>query len=292
MKEQIKFVLALGAVLLLLPCVLTVFLSGRGAVSFFPGEEDLEGYVAAGTCLALPFSGTEEMRKAQAVLIRSQFCTQTEAERQTRIEEITEQVLKARKQPDFEKMYRLARKAASDTKGEVLYWKGEVCSGAFHPVSAGKTRDGREALQKRRVRLSEECGKSRGCPVSRLSFGKKFYSGRTDEETERPSAGNYSDCGGFAENYSGKDGFCRICPGTPDRGSDSARRNGGRSAGTSFLLFYCAGSGRENPFPLPGSGTWTGNESVRSGADGSCGGGLQGDTGGIFSGNRNSDGWR
>ena len=65
MKEQIKFVLALGAVLLLLPCVLTVFLSGRGAVSFF-GEEDLEGYVAAGTCLALPFSGTEEMRKAQA----------------------------------------------------------------------------------------------------------------------------------------------------------------------------------------------------------------------------------
>ena len=53
MKEQIKFVLALGAVLLLLPCVLTVFLSGRGAVSFF-GEEDLEGYVAAGTCLALP----------------------------------------------------------------------------------------------------------------------------------------------------------------------------------------------------------------------------------------------
>ena len=34
MKEQIKFVLALGAVLLLLPCVLTVFLSGRGAVSF------------------------------------------------------------------------------------------------------------------------------------------------------------------------------------------------------------------------------------------------------------------
>ena len=51
MKEQIKFVLALGAVLLLLPCVLTVFLSGRGAVSFF-GEEDLEGYVAAGTCLA------------------------------------------------------------------------------------------------------------------------------------------------------------------------------------------------------------------------------------------------
>lgn len=147
MKEQIKFVLALGAVLLLLPCVLTVFLSGRGAVSFF-GEEDLEGYVAAGTCLALPFSGTEEMRKAQAVLIRSQFCTQTEAERQTRIEEITEQVLKARKQPDFEKMYRLARKAASDTKGEVLYWKGEVCSGAFHPVSAGKTRDGREVLQK------------------------------------------------------------------------------------------------------------------------------------------------
>ena len=148
MKEKLKFVAAAATVLLLLPCVLTVLLSGRRAVTI-SGDGDLEGYVAACTYLAAPFSREEEMLKAQAVLMRSQLY-QEEAQGKLegeQLQQIMIQIQKLQGTSEFDQNYRLCREAAEATRNQVLAWQGQRCSGAFHYLSAGTTRDGIQVLQ-------------------------------------------------------------------------------------------------------------------------------------------------
>lgn len=148
MKERLKFLAAAATVLLLLPCVLTVLLSGRGAVSI-SRDTDLEGYVAACTYLAAPFAQEEEMLKAQAVLMRSQLYRG--AKQGTleggQLKDVMVQMQKLQGIPEFDRSYRLCRQAAEATKDQILAWQGELCPGAFHYLSAGITRDGTEVLQ-------------------------------------------------------------------------------------------------------------------------------------------------
>lgn len=148
MKERLKFFVAAGTVLLLLPCVLTVLLSGRGAVSF-SGTRDLEGYVAAFTYLAAPFARQEEMLKAQAVLMRSQLyreAQQGKAEGE-QLKQVMLQIQKLQGTPEFDRDYDLCRAAAEDTRDQVLFCRGQLCTGAFHYLSGGVTRDGKEVLK-------------------------------------------------------------------------------------------------------------------------------------------------
>lgn len=154
MKEGLKFIIAAATVLLLLPCVLTALLSGRGAFAV-RREADLEGYVAAYTCLAAPQAEEKEMLKAQAVLMRSQLYgqeAQGESLGQDGLKEVITQLRRRRGDPEFDRKYELCRQAVRETRDQVLVWQGEICPGAFHPVSAGTTRNGGEVLG------DESCG--------------------------------------------------------------------------------------------------------------------------------------
>ena len=72
MKESVKYLLAVGLLLLLLPFLLTVMLSGKDAVEVSKNI-DLEMLLPSVLYREIPDDARDEMIRAQAVLIRSRL---------------------------------------------------------------------------------------------------------------------------------------------------------------------------------------------------------------------------
>lgn len=163
MKETIKNFLAVAIVILLLPYVITLFISGKEAVpnSIPPdsktqtaekelgesGQETaLEETVIAATARQISMDCQDETIKAQTVIARTGIKRSLEADPDSLKEQQTGELEKLWGYDHFSENYDRLKKLVLETEGQVLTWQNQAIEASFHAVSAGKTRSASEAL--------------------------------------------------------------------------------------------------------------------------------------------------
>ena len=144
MRENLKYFMAAAVLLLFLPFLLTVLLSGKDAVSLHR-EPDPEMLLPVALYREIPEGDApREFLRAQAILIRSRL---RQAVQNQELLEILEENLKYEQQhrmyPDL--LERCAE-AADSTEGQVLTVGGFVVEGPYFARGSGTTRDGLEAM--------------------------------------------------------------------------------------------------------------------------------------------------
>ena len=149
MKEKLRMILAVTGIFLLLPLLLTVFLSGREVLRI-KKQWNMEALLPMMMCREIPWEYEEEMKKVQAVLTRSSLYLRIE---ETGMdgedwEKLWREVKTAQHQKGYQQAYRSMEAAAKDTEGEMLFYGSKVCEGVFHRISSGATRDGLEVFGK------------------------------------------------------------------------------------------------------------------------------------------------
>lgn len=148
MKHQTGNIMLAILGMLLLPLGFTVLISGKDAIEINK-QMDMEVYLPMMLCREIPWDYEEEMLKAQAVLIRSSLYLRLENKEldQTELKENLENYKNNSQKEQYQMAYKRMEKAVNVTKGQVISYQGEICSGVFHRVSAGQTREGSEVLQ-------------------------------------------------------------------------------------------------------------------------------------------------
>ena len=142
-------ILAVTGIFLLLPLLLTVFLSGREVLRI-KKQWNMESLLPMMMCREIPWEYEEEMKKVQAVLTRSSLYLRIE---ETGMdgedwEKLWREVKAAQHQKGYQQAYRSMEAAVKDTEGEMLFYQSKVCEGVFHRISSGTTRDGLEVFGK------------------------------------------------------------------------------------------------------------------------------------------------
>ena len=142
-------ILAVTGIFLLLPLLLTVFLSGREVLRI-KKQWNMESILPMMMCREIPWEYEAEMKKVQAVLTRSSLYLRIE---ETGMdgedwEKLWREVKAAQHQKGYQQAYRSMEAAAKDTEGEMLFYRSKVCEGVFHRISSGATRDGLEVFGK------------------------------------------------------------------------------------------------------------------------------------------------
>ena len=156
-KKHAENILTVILLILVIPCALTLLLSGRMekiyraiknetdyiTVKTSSGtlELDLEEYVVGVTAAQIPFGYDIEAIKAQMVIARTNLYRQLAEGGES-------------KEQNFVTMTELERAGASEkflraqkeTSGEILTWEDEPIMASFHAVSTGKTIDGNDTL--------------------------------------------------------------------------------------------------------------------------------------------------
>ena len=148
MKHQTGNIMLAILGMLLLPLGFTALISGKDAIEINK-QMDMEVYLPMMLCREIPWGYEEEMLKAQAVLIRSSLYLRLENKEldQTELKENLENYKNNSQKEQYQMAYKRMEKAVNVTKGQVISYQGEICSGVFHRVSAGQTREGSEVLQ-------------------------------------------------------------------------------------------------------------------------------------------------
>ena len=148
MKHQTGNIMLAILGMLLLPLGFTALISGKDAIEINK-QKDMEVYLPMMLCREIPWDYEEEMLKAQAVLIRSSLYLRLENKEldQTELKENLENYKNNSQKEQYQMAYKKMEKAVNATKGQVISYQGEICSGVFHRVSAGQTREGSEVLQ-------------------------------------------------------------------------------------------------------------------------------------------------
>lgn len=148
MKERLSLFFSAMAIFLLLPCVLTFLISGPQTCSL-NGKIDIEKCLPAIIQMQLPGEYGTEMKKAQAVVLRSNMKKQLEDG-----QDMCSLILayfKSRSEkaarPLIDKEYARCRTAADKTCCEVLTYGGKSVMAPYHVISAGRTRNGSQVLQ-------------------------------------------------------------------------------------------------------------------------------------------------
>lgn len=140
MRELWKSVLAMSAILLLLPFLLILLIQGRGGLVFSRGE-NLEGYLPMLLANDIDTNMHMETLKAQAVLTRSNV-TKALREGSLGFSDLVRERETMRDGVDYEAL----EAACEETSGEVVTYEGEVCYCPFFQVSSGITRDAFEVF--------------------------------------------------------------------------------------------------------------------------------------------------
>ena len=142
-------ILAVTGIFLLLPLLLTVFLSGREVLRI-KKQWNMESILPMMMCREIPWEYEEEMKKVQAVLTRSSLYLRIEETGMDEEdwEQLWREVKAAQHQKGYRQAYRSMEAAAKDTEGEMLFYRSKVCEGVFHRISSGATRDGLEVFGK------------------------------------------------------------------------------------------------------------------------------------------------
>lgn len=109
-------------------------------------EIDEEEYLAGIVAEQIALDSQPEAIKAQAVIARTSLVCALENDEELPASMSREEMLSLWGQNGFEQNYRVLDEALAATQGEILVWKEKPIQAAFHAVSAGKTRDAKEAL--------------------------------------------------------------------------------------------------------------------------------------------------
>ena len=194
-------ILAVAGIFLLLPLLLTVFLSGREALRI-KKQWNMESVLPMLMCREIPWEYEEEMKKVQAVLTRSSLYLRIEEEGMDgeAWEKLWKEAKAAQRQKGYQQAYRSMEAAVKETEGEMLFYQSKVCEGVFHRISSGATRDGLEVFGER---VSSQCGQQLGYVWGRLSERSLFF-GRSVAGTAGKSvsrAGIYGGTTGKTDKY-------------------------------------------------------------------------------------------
>lgn len=175
MRKKVENTLLITMLMILLPCILSFLLNGKMeeiyrniqdeaayiSVKTDQGIEEMniEEYIIGVTAAQIPFSYEKEAIKAQMVIARTnlyyemqngqtwdgEYYTLVELERAG----VSDKFLEAQK----------------ETVGERLTYQGELIMASFHALSAGRTRDGKEAF----MAEGYEYLQSKKCPADEKS---------------------------------------------------------------------------------------------------------------------------
>ena len=107
---------------------------------------DEEDYLAGIVAEQISLDSQPEAIKAQAVIARTAMVRAMANDEELPPSMSREEMLSLWGQDGFEENYRVLDEALAATEGEIIVWEGEPIQAAFHAVSAGKTRDAKEAL--------------------------------------------------------------------------------------------------------------------------------------------------
>lgn len=162
MKEKIKTVFCVLFLLSTLPYIITMCFSRNASKDADVGKQteqglipsggqeeenlDVEEYLVGVLAREMPMTYEPEALKAQAVVARTNIVSALELGQELPEGLSQEELLKAWGEESFGDHYRKLRDAAKDTEGVVLTSQGACIYGAFHAVSAGRTRSAAEAL--------------------------------------------------------------------------------------------------------------------------------------------------
>lgn len=158
MKEKIKNILALILLVLLLPYVITVLMSGKIRQTYLDRGEDhsfisvevdgkvrevnFEDYVMGVTALQIPSAYQTEAIKAQMVVARTNLCKMLE-DHPTEL--LKDKYLTVDQMEELGIRDKFGR-ASRETSGQVLTYGGNLILASYHAISAGRTRDGNDVL--------------------------------------------------------------------------------------------------------------------------------------------------
>lgn len=109
-------------------------------------EMDEEEYLAGIVAEEISLEYQPEAIKAQTVIARTALKRALAYEEEMPQSMSREEMLSLWGQDGFEKNYQVLEEALAATEGEIMTWENEPIQAAYHAVSAGKTRDGKEAL--------------------------------------------------------------------------------------------------------------------------------------------------
>lgn len=147
MKERFSLLLSSIGVFLLLPCVLTFFISGAETCAW-SRMLDLETCLPALAQTQLSADYGMEMKKVQSVMTRSNV--EMELEKGRSLAEIIYDYYKnwdAKDEMAFlSNNYREFQKAAEETRTEVLRFQGNIVPVPYHRISSKMTRSGAQVL--------------------------------------------------------------------------------------------------------------------------------------------------
>lgn len=136
MHIRIKNVVSMMGILLLLPYVAVMFWGIRNEPKTSKNN-DMEMYVCQEAAAVLPKDSELEMIKAQLVLIRTNVIRENAIDSDVSIRGLESEDAAFR-----ESLLR----ASEATRGKILTYEGNAVEAAYHAVSNGKTRDGKECL--------------------------------------------------------------------------------------------------------------------------------------------------
>lgn len=109
-------------------------------------EMDEEEYLAGIVAEEISLEYQLETIKAQAVIARTSLKRALANDTKLPQSMSREEMLSLWGQDGFEQNYQVLEEALAATEGEIMTWENEPIQAAYHAVSAGKTRDGKEAL--------------------------------------------------------------------------------------------------------------------------------------------------
>ena len=138
-RQKLKKAAATMTILILLPFVLTVFLSGgKGNEK----EDILDTYCIGVLSQEVIEDYEDEMLKAQAVIVR----TTVHKEMQENGKKIDSEKAYEMKNEISADWYRRLKEIWDETEGQVLMYEDELALTPFHYLSSGATRDGKKVL--------------------------------------------------------------------------------------------------------------------------------------------------
>lgn len=164
MRQKFKQVMCYLTIIVLLPYIVTVFISGPSTVSSShvdgttvkvksdegTAEMPIDEYCIGILAKEIPAEYEKEALKAQAVLVRTEVYKKLGEEgSDAALEETfwTEQQMKdAWGASGYSSNYSKLKDAWRDTEGQVLLYEGKPAATPFFRLSNGSTRDGKEAL--------------------------------------------------------------------------------------------------------------------------------------------------
>lgn len=150
MQEQIKFAAAILFLLIFLPFLGTIILSGKQEVKLTK-EKEIESLLASIVYREIPGQSQDQTICAQAVLVRSRIWLQISkaGDQQEVYDQILKENLEYERDHDMraEKLSK-CREAVQNTEGCVLRYGGQIVEGPFCRASNGWTRGGKEVFGK------------------------------------------------------------------------------------------------------------------------------------------------